>query len=113
MNRDEYLRELEAAGRELKARTHDLAEAANPINQLRGEVARDWKWWLPGASVAGFAAARLLRSGGARAMRGNGKSGEPSPGGAAFWVPVLLKLLPGALAQLVPLVLSLRSGRKP
>lgn len=111
MNRDEYLRELEAAGRELKAKAHDLAEAANPLNQLRSEVVRDWKWWLPGASVAGFAAARLLRSGGARVMRG--PSGEQPSGGAAFWVPILIKLLPAALTQLVPLVLSLRSGRKP
>jgi len=111
MNRDEYLRELETAGLELQAKTRDLAEAANPLNQLRSEVARDWKWWLPGASVAGFAVARLVRSGGARVMRG--KSGDETAGGAAFWVPTLLKLLPAALTQLVPLVLSLRSGRKP
>jgi hypothetical protein len=111
MNRDEYLRELESAGLELKAKLHDLAEAANPINQLRSEVARDWKWWLPGASMAGFAVARLLRSGGNRVMRG--KSGDQTSGGAAFWVPTLIKLLPAALTQLVPLVLSLRSGRKP
>jgi hypothetical protein len=111
MNRDEYLRELESAGLELKAKLHDLAEAANPINQLRSEVARDWKWWLPGASMAGFAVARLLRSGGTRVMRG--KSGDQTSGGAAFWVPTLIKLLPAALTQLVPLVLSLRSGRKP
>ena len=111
MNRDDYLRELDAAGLELKAKTRDLAEAANPLNQLRSEVARDWKWWLPGASVAGFAAARLLRSGSGRAMRG--ASGAQPSGGASFWVPVVLKLLPAALTQLVPLVLSLRSGRKP
>lgn len=111
MNRDEYLRELEAAGLDLQAKARDLAEAANPINQLRREVARDWKWWVPGASVAGFAVARLVRSGGARVMRG--KAGAAPPGGAAFWVPLLLKLLPAALTQLVPLVLSLRSGRKP
>ena len=111
MNRDEYLRELESAGLELKAKLHDLAEAANPINQLRSEVARDWKWWLPGASMAGFAAARLLRSGGNRVMRG--KSGDQTSAGAAYWVPTLIKLLPAALTQLVPLFLSLRSGRKP
>jgi hypothetical protein len=111
MNRDEYLRELDSAGLELKAKAHDLAEAANPLNQLRSEVARDWKWWLPGASVAGFAAARLLRPGRARAT--HGKSGDQAAGGAAFWVPTLIKLLPAALTQLVPLVLSLRSGRKP
>lgn len=110
MKRDEYLRELESAGLELKAKTHELAEAANPLNQLRSEVARDWKWWLPGASVAGFAVARALRSGSARAIRG--KAAERPAGGAAFWVPTLLKLAPAALAQLVPLVLSLRSGRK-
>ena len=111
MNREQYLRELESAGAELKNKAHDLAEAANPLNQLRSEVARDWKWWLPGASVAGFAAARLLRTGSARALRV--ASGEQPPGGAAYWIPVLLKLLPAALTQLVPLVLSLRSGRKP
>jgi len=42
-----------------------------------------------------------------------GKSGDQTSGGAAFWVPTLIKLLPAALTQLVPLVLSLRSGRKP
>ena len=108
MNREDYMRELEAAGGEMQARLHDLAAAANPLNQLRSEVARDWKWWLPGASVAGFAAARLLR-----VPRGGVKNaGAASAGGAAFWVPTLLKLLPAALTQLVPLVLSLRSGRK-
>lgn len=58
MNREDYLRELEAAGGELQSKVRELAAAANPLNQLRGEVARDWKWWLPGASVAGFAVAR-------------------------------------------------------
>jgi len=110
MKREEYLRELESAGLALKARTHELAEAVNPINQLRSEVARDWKWWLPGASVAGFAVARVLRSGGTRAIRG--KSAERPAGGAAFWVPTLLKLAPAAIAQLLPLLLSLRSGGK-
>jgi hypothetical protein len=109
MNRDEYLRELDAAGGELQAKIHDLAAAANPLNQLRSEVVRDWKWWLPGASVAGFAVARLLRM-----PRGRGPLKEhPGAAGATFWIPLLLKLLPGALTQLMPLVLSLRSGRKP
>lgn len=111
MNREDYLRELDAAGLELRAKVHDLAAAANPLNQFRSEVARDWKWWLPGASVAGFAVARLLRFPGAQAKRGAG--GVPSPDGAAFWVPTLLKLLPSVASQLVPLFLSLRSGRKP
>ena len=109
MNREDYLRELEVAGGELHGKLQDLTAAANPLNQLRSEVARDWKWWLPGASVAGFAVARLLRM-----PRGSGKSADAtSAGGAAFWVPTLLKLLPAALTQIVPLVLSLRSGRKP
>lgn len=109
MNREDYLRELDFAGGELQAKLHDLAAAANPLNQLRSEVARDWKWWLPGASVAGFAAARLLRT-----PHGGSKRADGAPsGGAAFWIPTLLKLLPAALTQLVPLVLSLRSGRKP
>lgn len=111
MTREDYLRELDAAGGELQSKLREFAAAANPLNQLRSEVVRDWKWWLPGASVAGFAAARLLRSGGARVIRG--PSGEQPSGGAAFWVPILIKLLPAALTQLVPLVLSLRSGRKP
>jgi hypothetical protein len=110
MNREEYLRELDEAGEELGARAREFAAAANPLNQIRGEVARDWKWWLPGASVAGFAAARLLR------MSSRGKRHSPGPrpaaAGAAFWIPLLLKLLPAAMAQLVPLFLSLRSGRK-
>jgi len=111
MNREDYLRELEAAGGELQSRVRELAAAANPLNQLRGEVARDWKWWLPGASVAGFAVARFLRLPAGRAVA---VGAPPTPGGgAAFWVPVLLKLLPATLTQLVPLILSLRSGRKP
>lgn len=109
MNREEYLRELEFAGGELQSKVRELAVAANPLNQLRSEVARDWKWWLPGASVAGFAAARLLRMP-AGQPRIKGAAGPAQ--GAAYWVPVLLKLLPAALTQLVPLFLSLRSGRK-
>lgn len=109
MNREQYLRELETAGNELQAKVQELAAAANPLNQLRSEVARDWRWWLPGASVAGFAAARLLRSGGKTKP---GKAGAAPVSGAAFWVPMLVKLLPAVLTQLVPLVLSLRSGRK-
>ncbi len=111
MNREDYVRELEAAGGELHSKVRELAAAANPLNQLRGEVARDWKWWLPGASVAGFAVARFLRL-----PAGGGSSGgapQASAGGAGFWIPVVLKLLPGTLTQLVPLILSLRSGRKP
>ncbi len=109
MNREQYLRELETAGNELQAKVHQLAAAANPLNQLRSEVVRDWRWWLPGASVAGFAAARLLRSGGKTKAA---KAGAAPVSGAAFWVPTLVKLLPAVLTQLVPLVLSLRSGRK-
>ena len=111
MNREDYLRELASAGRELQEKTHDLAEAANPLNQLRSEVARDWKWWLPGASVAGFAVARLLRPGSSSARAG--RPGSTPNSGAVFWVPTLLKLLPAVASQLVPLFLSLRSGRKP
>ena len=111
MNREDYLRELASAGRELEEKTHDLAEAANPLNQLRSEVARDWKWWLPGASVAGFAVARLLRPGSSSARAG--RPGSTPNAGAVFWVPTLLKLLPAVASQLVPLFLSLRSGRKP
>jgi hypothetical protein len=108
MNREEYLRELETAGNELQSKVRELAVAANPLNQLRSEVARDWKWWLPGASVAGFAVARFLRMPAGRTAK-RGGTGEVA---AAFWVPVVLKLLPATLTQLVPLFLSLRSGRK-
>lgn len=111
MNREDYLRELEAAGGELQSKVRELAAAANPLNQLRGEVARDWKWWLPGASVAGFAVARFLRLPAGRGA--SGRASQASAGGAGFWIPVVLKLLPGTLTQLVPLILSLRSGRKP
>jgi hypothetical protein len=111
MKREDYLQELETAGNELQSKVRELAVAANPLNQLRSEVARDWKWWLPGASVAGFAVARFLRMPAGRGTR-HGAAGEAASGGAAFWVPVVLKLLPATLTQLVPLFLSLRSGRK-
>ena len=110
MNREDYLRELESAGRELRRSGGDLMAAANPVNQLRHGVAHEWKWWLPGASVAGFALARLLRRPARRRAAGQP---EAAKSGVAFWIPLLLKLIPGALTQLVPLFLSLRSGRKP
>ena len=110
MNREDYLRELDSAGRELKRSGENLVSAANPINQLRHGVAHDWKWWLPGASVAGFAMARLLRR---PAKKQKAGKADAATTGAAFWVPLLIKLVPAAAAQLVPLLLSLRSGRKP
>lgn len=110
MNREDYLRELESAGGQLRRSGQALAAAANPVSQLRHGVANDWKWWLPGASVAGFAFARLLRR--PARSRKPGKNEAPRSG-AVFWVPLLLKLLPAVLAQMVPLFLSLRSGRKP
>lgn len=110
MNREDYLRELDSAGRELKRNGEALVSAANPVNQLRHGVAHDWKWWLPGASVAGFAIARFLRRPAHKQKAG--KLDAPRSG-AAFWVPTLVKLLPTVMAQLVPLFLSLRSGRKP
>lgn len=110
MKREDFLRELDAAGREMRAGARDLAVAANPVNQLRHGVARDWKWWLPGASFAGFAVARWLRRPSRAKVRSKVSKETPS-GGAAFWVPLLLRLLPGALTQLVPLFLSLRSER--
>ena len=109
MTRDEYLRELDSAGRELKQSGERFVAAANPLNQLRFGVAHDWKWWLPGASLAGFAMARLLR----HPRSANAGRQEPAATGAAFWVPLVLKFLPATAAQLVPLILSLRSGRKP
>lgn len=106
MKRDEYLRELATAGDEMSERARELAVAVNPVNQFRASVARDWRWWLPAALVAGFAAAQLLR-----APR-TGKGGARDGGGAAFWVPTLLKLLPGVAAQVIPLFVSMRSNRK-
>jgi hypothetical protein len=111
MKRDDYLREIEAAASELRARTRVLVEAANPLNQLRSGIVRDWRWWLPGASAAGFVAARLLR----RSSVVNApwrESGTAPVTGATFWIPTLLKLLPALLSQLIPLFLSVRSGRK-
>lgn len=111
MNRGDYLREMEAAGRELRRSGEALVSAANPVNQLRYGVAHDWKWWLPGASVAGFAVARLLLRPSRRAIVASPDGA--ARGGAAFWVPLLVKVVPAVLSQLVPLLLSLRSGRKP
>jgi hypothetical protein len=54
--------------------------------------------------------ARFLRPGGSAAKQGKG--GAIPASGAALWVPMLLKVLPAVLTQIVPLVLSLRSGRK-
>ncbi|MBJ7259090.1 MAG: hypothetical protein JHD33_06070 [Chthoniobacterales bacterium] len=110
MNREEYLRELDVAGRELRFRGETLVEAASPLNMIRHGVTRDWKFWLPGASAAGFVVARLLRRSPSRKAP---RSNEAARSGPAFWVPTLLKLLPSTLVQLVPLFLSLRSGRKP
>lgn len=110
MNREDYLRELDSAGRELRRSGADLVSAANPINQLRHGVAHEWKWWLPGASVAGFALARFLRR---PARQAKAAGHDAAQTGAAFWIPLLVKLLPAALVQLAPLLLSLRSGRKP
>lgn len=109
MTKEEFLRELDQAGRQVHSSARDLATAANPFRQLRMGVARDWKWWLPGASVAGFAFARWMRLPGRPQRKRLAK--EAPAGGAVFWVPLLLRLVPGALSQLVPLILSLRSGR--
>ena len=107
MNREDYLVELDAAGRDLGRRARVVADAANPLTGLRECVAENWKWWLPAAAVAGFAIARVIRPSG----RVGGRS-FPDAGGAAFWVPTLIKLLPSVTAQVVPLILSLRSSRK-
>jgi len=112
MNRGDYLRELESAGRELRRSGEALVSAANPVNQLRYGVAHDWKWWLPGASVAGFAVARLLLRPSRLVSKAPADAGV-ARSGAALWVPLLAKVVPAALSQLVPLLLSLRSGRKP
>jgi hypothetical protein len=112
MNREDYLRELDSAGRELKRSGANLVSAANPINQLRHGVAHEWKWWLPGASVAGFALARLLRRPARQANQAKAAGQNAAQTGAAFWIPLLVKWVPAALAQLAPLLLSLRSGRK-
>lgn len=107
MNREDYLRELEVAAVDWNHSIRDLATAANPLNQLRHGITKDWKWWLPGASVAGFAAARMLL--GPRGAKTVGKTGNP---GAVFWISTLVKVLPPLLSQLAPVILSLRSDRK-
>lgn len=109
MNKEDFLRELDEAGRQMRVSARHVAAAANPFKQLRLGVARDWKWWLPGASVAGFAFARWMRRP-SRPRLGRPAQAAPS-GGAVYWVPLLLRLVPAALSQLVPLFLSLRSGR--
>ncbi len=109
MNREEYLRELETAGREVQWHGGAFYAAANPVNQLRREIAREWRWWLPGASIVGFLGARLL--GRAASLHRLGAPEGDVSSAAAFWIPTVLKVLPGVLAQLVPLFLSLRSGR--
>jgi hypothetical protein len=107
MNREDYLRELETAADDWNRSIRELATAANPLNQLRHGITKDWKWWLPGASVAGFAAARMLL------WPRRPEARRTAPGaGASFWVPALLKILPPLLAQLAPVILSLRSDRK-
>lgn len=110
MNREEYLRELESAGEQMSVSAKDLTDAANPVALLRAAVGRNWKWWLPGALAAGLLAAQLMR----RSGHSGGRADRPgsSSGGAAFWIPTLIKLLPSAAAQIVPLVLSLRSARR-
>lgn len=107
MNREDYLRELEAASEDWNRSIRELAVAANPINQLRHGITKDWKWWLPGATVAGFAAARMLLW-----PRGAKSVGKPGLSGAAFWISTLVKVLPSLLTQLAPVILSLRSDRK-
>lgn len=110
MNREDYLRELDAAGGDLKRSGQALIAAANPVKWVGSGVAHGWKWWLPGASIAGFAMARLLR----RPARPRRRGEKPHPtAGAAYWIPTLLKLLPRLITQLMPLFLSLRSARKP
>lgn len=110
MKREDYLQELEIARVEVRRRARELAAAANPLSQFRRGIARDWKWWLPGASAAGFLGARLLR--GAAVRPRQAQSADAPASGASFWVPALLKVLPSLLAQVVPLILGLRSGRK-
>lgn len=106
MNREDYMREIDAAGRELSARAEELSVAANPVALLKASISREWKWWVPGAAAAGFVLARLIRA------QGPGK-GAPASSGASYWVPVVAKLVPALASQLVPLILSLRSRREP
>lgn len=119
MKREDYLREVEASGAEVRIRLTGLLEAANPLNQLRHEVSRDWKAWITGSGLAGLVAGLLAR--GARRRRRSRKDGSVGTataasgdfGGARFWIPTVLKLLPAAMVQIVPLFMSMRSARKP
>jgi hypothetical protein len=49
---------------------------------------------------------------GGSAAAKHGKGATIPASGAALWIPMLVKVLPAVLTQIVPLVLSLRSGRK-
>jgi hypothetical protein len=49
---------------------------------------------------------------GGSAAAKHGKGATTPASGAALWIPMLVKVLPAVLTQIVPLVLSLRSGRK-
>ncbi len=110
MKKEDYLREMESAGQDLSISIQRFVTAANPVSLLRGSVSRGWQWWLPSAAVTGFTGAKLLRS----VFRGKKKTKEVATvSGAAFWIPTLLKLMPAALVQIVPLILSLCSSRKP
>lgn len=112
MKKEDYLREMKSAGHDLSAGAQKLGAAVNPVSLLRSSISRGWQWWLPGAAVGGFAVSKILRAA-RRGKKTQGATAASPSSGAAFWVPVLLKLLPAMTAQIVPLILSLRSSRKP
>lgn len=111
MKKEDYLREMKAAGHDLSAGARKLGAAASPVGLLRCSISRGWQWWLPAAAVGGFAISKILRAA-RRDKKTHGATAASPSSGAAFWVPALLKLLPAMTAQIVPLILSLRAGRR-
>ena len=106
MNREDYLRELDAAGQTVHLRLHEIGTALRPANVVR----RRWKWWLSGASLPGFALARFCRC--SSRQKSPSRLVSAAAGGAAFWVPLLLKTAPTILRQLLPLFLSFQDRPK-
>lgn len=112
MKKEDYLREIKSAGHDLSIGVKKLGVAVNPLGLLRTSISQKWHWWLPAAGAGGFITSKILRAITCGKKKTRGKD-APRPAGAAYWIPILLKFLPAMTAQLVPLILSLRSNRKP
>lgn len=89
MTRDEYLRQISESRRTMRDEWAVFRQEVNPLTHLRRSVRRDWRWWLPGAALAGFGASLVTRLRGGR-PRAAGKAAQPAAG-KAFWIPLILK----------------------